>query len=243
MKIVLANYRYYRSGGPETYLFNVSELLEQAGHTVIPYSVRSAHNIKTPYERYFPHGKSESGDANFGSMKKSPRNIALLMSCAFYNREAYQNLRRLIRDEHPDALYVLQQVNALSPSIFKAAHEEGIPVVHRLSDFNLMCPRFDCLRDGKVCTSCIKGDFAEARASRCFHSSYVATELRIASMKYHRARRLFDYVDAFVCPSAFTASLLERSGVSSDKIHVVPTFVLPASGLEKEGSDSESYAI
>ena len=36
MKIVLANYRYFVSGGPEIYMFNVKRLLEEAGHTVIP---------------------------------------------------------------------------------------------------------------------------------------------------------------------------------------------------------------
>lgn len=37
MKIILANYRYYVSGGPEIYMFNVKRLLEDAGHTVIPF--------------------------------------------------------------------------------------------------------------------------------------------------------------------------------------------------------------
>lgn len=225
MKIVLANYRYYVSGGPEIYLFNVKRLLEEAGHTVVPYSVRSPLNEETSYARYFPHGKSESGDAYFDNVKKSPRNIARLLSCAFYNREAYKNLRRLIRDEQPDVVYVLQQVNALSPSVFKAAHDEGVRVVHRLSDFNIMCPRSDFLCGGEICTECIGGDYSKARAERCCHGSRATTEVRVASMRFHRARRLFDYVDAFVCPSAFTASLLEKSGVPSERVNVVPTFV------------------
>ena len=76
MKIVLANYRYFISGGPEIYMFNVKRLLEEAGHTVIPYSVRSPLNEKTPYASYFPHGKSESGDAYFDNVKPHPRREA-----------------------------------------------------------------------------------------------------------------------------------------------------------------------
>ena len=75
MKIILANYRYYVSGGPEIYMFNVKRLLEDAGHTVIPFSVRSPLNEETPYSRYFPHGKSESGDAYFNNVKKTPKNV------------------------------------------------------------------------------------------------------------------------------------------------------------------------
>ncbi len=200
MKIVLANYRYYVSGGPEIYMFNVKRLLEEAGHTVIPYSVRSPLNEETPFARYFPHGKSESGDAYFDNVKKTPKNIARLLSCAFYNKEAYKNLRRLIRDEKPDVVYVLQQINALSPSVFKAAKDEGVRVVHRLSDFNIMCPRSDFLCDGQICTACIGGDYSKARERRCCHGSRATTEVRVASMKFHRARRLFGCVDSFGAP-------------------------------------------
>ena len=224
MKIILANYRYYVSGGPEIYMFNVKRLLEQAGHTVIPYSVRSPLNEETPYSSYFPHGKSESGEAYLDNVKKTPKNVARLLSCAFYNREAYKNLRRLIRDERPDVVYVLQQINALSPSVFEAAKDEGVRLVHRLSDFNIMCPRSDFLCDGEVCTACIGGDYSKARERRCCHGSRATTEVRVASMRFHRARRFFDCVDAFVCPTAFTASLLERSGVDESKVNVVPTF-------------------
>lgn len=242
MKIVLANYRYFVSGGPEIYMFNVKRLLEEAGHTVIPYSVRSPLNEETPYASYFPHGKSESGDAYFDNVKKTPKNVVRLLSCAFYNREAYKNLRRLIRDERPDVVYVLQQINALSPSVFKAAKDEGVRVVHRLSDFNIMCPRSDFLCDGEICTACTGGDYSKARKRRCCHGSRATTEVRVASMRFHRACRLFDCVDAFVCPTAFTASLLEKSGVDEGRVNVVPTFV-PAYERKAETAQDEPYVL
>lgn len=243
MKVILANYRYYVSGGPEIYMFNVKRLLEDAGHEVIPFSVRSTLNEDTEYSRYFPHGKSDSGDAYFDNVRKTPRNIARLLSCAFYNREAYRNLRRLIRDEKPDVVYVLQQINALSPSVFKAAHDEGVRVVHRLSDFNMMCPRSDFLCDGEVCTSCIRGNYSKAKSRHCCHGSRMTTAVRVASMKYHHFLRLFDYVDAFVCPSSFTASLLQKHGVPSSKINVIPTFTSNYSDNNDAPRSSYSYAL
>lgn len=244
MKIILANYRYYVSGGPEIYMFNVKRLLEEAGHTVIPFSVRSPLNEETPYSRYFPHGKSESGDAYFDNVKKTPKNIARLLSCAFYNREAYRNLRQLIRDERPDAVYVLQQINALSPSVFKACRDEGVRVVHRLSDFNMMCPRSDFLCDGEVCTSCLHGDYSKALSRRCCHGSRATTEVRVASMRFHRSRRLFDCVDVFVCPTRFTADLLIDSGVDASRVVVVPTFAtLSTAATSPEAGEGEGYAL
>lgn len=243
MKIILANYRYYVSGGPEIYMFNVKRLLEDEGHTVIPFSVRSPLNEETPYSCYFPHGKSESGDAYFDNVKKTPKNIARLLSCAFYNREAYRNLRRLIRGERPDAVYVLQQINALSPSVFKACRDEGVRVVHRLSDFNMMCPRSDFLCDGEVCEACLHGDYGKALERRCCHGSKATTLVRVSSMKYHQRRDLFGCVDAFVCPTRFTASKLVESGVPAPKVHVLPTFVDAPSRGTLAGSESGGYAL
>lgn len=234
MKILLVNYRFYHSGGPEQYMFNVMDLLKTEGHEVIPFSVRSSKNYPCQFESYFPWGKDREGADSYQSIKKTPASAIRMASCAFFNREAYVNLRRLIQDERPEVAYVLQQVNALSPSVFKACKDEGLRVVHRLSDFNLVCPRFDCLRSGEVCTACIFGDYSEAVRNRCCHGSRVATMVRVASMKYHKARRLFDCVDAFVCPTANTARLMQCSGIDASKIAVIPTFVPPASYIKQK---------
>ena len=53
MKIVLVNYRYFISGGPERYYFNIKEILERNGHEVIPFSVKSGRNLPNDYEKYF----------------------------------------------------------------------------------------------------------------------------------------------------------------------------------------------
>ena len=44
MKIALVNYRYFISGGPERYYFNIKEVLEQHGHTVVPFSIKNSRN-------------------------------------------------------------------------------------------------------------------------------------------------------------------------------------------------------
>lgn len=239
MKILIANYRYYPSGGPEAYLFNVMQLFRSAGHTVIPFSVASGRNEPSEFESYFPRGKDSEGSGSFDSVKKTPQNAVRMISCAFFNRDAYRSLRQLIRDERPDVAYVLQQVNALSPSVFKACKDEGVPVVHRISDFNMFCPRFDFLRNGEVCMDCLDRGLSEAPRHDCFHASHAATSVRVLSMRYHRARHLFDCVDAFVCPTEFTAGVLKRGGVAADKIHVIPTFASPT----RKGSTCDGDSV
>ena len=53
MKIVLVNYRYFFSGGPERYLFNIKQILEEHGHQVIPYSIQHNLNVESEYEQDF----------------------------------------------------------------------------------------------------------------------------------------------------------------------------------------------
>lgn len=68
MKIVLVNYRYFISGGPERYYFNVKELLERHGHQVIPFSIKNSRNQPTDYERYFL--ESVDDEVYFSGQKK-----------------------------------------------------------------------------------------------------------------------------------------------------------------------------
>ena len=40
MNIIIANYRYFISGGPERYMFNITDALKENGHNIIPFSVK-----------------------------------------------------------------------------------------------------------------------------------------------------------------------------------------------------------
>ena len=55
MKIILVNYRYFISGGPERYYFNIKEILERNGHVVIPLSVKNSRNFSSDYEILFTY--------------------------------------------------------------------------------------------------------------------------------------------------------------------------------------------
>ena len=59
----------------------------------------------------------------FKNIKRTPRNIYRMLAGAVYNRDAEKKLRALLRAEKPDVMLVLQQMNALSPSVFAAARK------------------------------------------------------------------------------------------------------------------------
>ena len=65
MRILIANYRYFLSSGPERYLFNLKSRLEAEGHVVMPYSIRYRQNEPSEYERYFASALSRSDEVFF----------------------------------------------------------------------------------------------------------------------------------------------------------------------------------
>lgn len=224
-KILMVNYRYFVSGGPEKYMFNIKSVFEQKGHTVIPFSVKNTKNIETEYKKYFVQPIGGENVVYFNEYKKTPQAVLKMLSRSFYSPEVKRALEYEIDIEKPDTVYILHHVNKLSPSIIRAAKNSGKKVVVRLSDFFLMCPRFDFLREGDVCENCLQGSLISAVHHNCVQNSKAASLIRVMSMKFHRLIRIYDLVDYFVTPSLFLRSKLIEFGFDEKKVIHIPTFI------------------
>ena len=53
MKIVIIHYRFYEASGPERYMFNITKLLQDKGHEIIPFSLDFKENRSSEYSKYF----------------------------------------------------------------------------------------------------------------------------------------------------------------------------------------------
>lgn len=223
MRILIAHYKFYMQGGPERYLFKFMELARENGAEVIPFSVNFPTNEETAYQPFFV-GKENAG----GNYDANNHSLSYLLEGAyheFHNRQAARNMKALIRKVRPDLLYVLIP-GQLTPDIFRAAKEEGVPVIHRISDMRLLCGKNLLLRDGALCHACIYGDYRPMVKYRCVKGSLALSALRAASCAYHRVRKSYDAVDAVITPPEFTKKLLVESGFfPEEKVFVNPTFV------------------
>ena len=223
MRILLVNYRYFISGGPEKYMFNIKAMLEQHGHEVIP-SVHSNKNVETEYARYFVEPIGSRDATYFDECKKTPRVILQMLSRSIYSLEVEKAIQKEIREVKPDLVYVLHFVNKLSPSVLRGAKKMGLPVVLRLSDYFLLCPRFDFLYDKKPCEDCLSCGYRTCIRRRCVKGSLFASAVRVLSMKVHKWMDIYRNVDAFVTPSEFLKKKLAVNGFDESKIHCIPTF-------------------
>lgn len=225
MRISLVNYRYFLSGGPEKYMFSIKKAFEAMGHSVIPFSVRSDKNVETEYSKYFVAPIGGENKTYFNEYKLNLKTTIQLLDRTFYSNVVKKALKKQIRNESIDTVYILHHINKLSPSVIAAAKEEGKRVVVRLSDFFLLCPKFDFLKNGDVCEACLKGSLLNGIKNNCVQNSKIASCIRVASMYFHRMIKIYNKVDYFVTPSLLLKNKLIEQGFNPEKIFNIPTFI------------------
>lgn len=224
MRILLVNYRYFISGGPEKYMFNIKKMLEDNGHEVIPFSIHSNKNVETEYSKYFVEPIGGRDVTYFEEAKKTPKTIWKMISRSCYSLEVKKAIKKEIKDVKPDLVYIIHFVNKLSPSVIRGAKELDVPVVLRLSDYFLLCPRFDFLYKKKICEDCLTCGYMSCIKKRCVKDSLFASLIRVFSMKVHSFLKIYDDVDAFITPSEFLKNKLVANGFQKSKIKCIPTF-------------------
>jgi glycosyltransferase involved in cell wall biosynthesis len=226
VNILICNNRYFPSTGPEKYLFAITGMLEAQGHRVIPLAIDWDETVATPYRPYFVPPPIDGQSVYFRQYRDrlTLKNQWRMFAYASYNRAAKAAAARLIAEQQIDLMYVLHTVNMLSPSVIDAAAAARIPVVMRLSDFNLLCPAYIFMRDGQVCTECL-GGMQHALRYRCLQHSLPVTAARVLAMQTQKARGIYHRVNAFIAPSRFMADMVDRHfAPARGKVHHIPSF-------------------
>lgn len=224
MKILLVNYRYFISGGPEKYLFNIKDRFEREGHEVIPFSIKADKNVESEYSDYFVSPIGGEDQVYFEDYKKTPKTVWQMISRSVYSFGVKRAIKKIIRETRPDVVYILHFVNKLSPSVITGAKQMGCRVVLRLSDYYLLCPRFDFMYEQRACEECMKSGYGACLKRRCVKGSLAASLIRVTAMRLHKLMGVYKGVDAFVCPSKFLKDKLVEYGFPADRVHQVLTF-------------------
>lgn len=117
----------------------------------------------------------------------------------------------------------------------------GVPVVLRLSDYFLLCPRFDFIYNKKPCEDCLKKGYFTCLKHRCVKNSLFASLIRVLSMKIHSLIRIYDDVEAFITPSEFLRNKLIANNFNEKKIYHIPTFTV--SKLAESIKETGTYGL
>lgn len=224
MKILLANKFYYRRGGDCIYMLNLEQLLKAHGHEVAVFAMDYPENLDTPWKKYFP------------------KNMSKLMAFTrpFGSHEVKSTFKKLLDDFKPDVVHLNNVHTQLSPVMAELAHQRGIKVVWTLHDYKLLCPRYDCLKNGNtICETCFNGDKKACLDNKCMKGSKLASFIGFKEATVWNRERLEASTDIFICPSQFMADKMVQGGFSKSKMRTLCNFIdvekckyAPADGMD-----------
>lgn len=210
MKILLANKFYYRRGGDCIYMLNLEKLLKAHGHEVAVFAMDYPENLDTPWKKYFP------------------KNMSKLMAFTrpFGSHEVKSTFKKLLDDFKPDVVHLNNVHTQLSPVMAELAHQRGIKVVWTLHDYKLLCPRYDCLKNGNtICETCFNGDKKACLDNKCMKGSKLASFIGFKEAIVWNRERLEASTDVFICPSQFMADKMVQGGFSKPKMQTLCNFI------------------
>lgn len=231
MKVLLANKFYYRRGGDCVYVINLEQLLKSHGHQVAVFAMNFPENLPTEYSKYFP------------SEVKFKPGIGMLETLIrpFGSAETKRKFKKLLDDFKPDVVHLNNIHTQLSPILAELAHKRGIKVVWTLHDYKLLCPRYDCLRNGKtVCEECFE-DKHKVLEYKCMKNSKVASILAYREAVAWPRERLEKCTDTFICPSRFMAEKMAQGGFDKAKLVPLCNFIDTEKCRRDDGFAKDDY--
>jgi len=218
MKILLVHNEYQQRGGEDVVFEQEKRILERAGHDVITYC-RSNHEIE----------------------ELSVVERAGLLVHTVWAGDTRRDLSALLALENPDVVHVHNTFVMISPSVYSACRERGIPIVQTLHNFRLLCPGAQLLRDGKICEECIDHSLWRSVWHACYRDSRPATASVALMLAWHRRSGTWnELVDRYIALTEFARNKFIAAGFAPGKIVVKPNFVDPDPG-EKESAGE--YAL
>lgn len=225
MKILLSNKFYYRRGGDCIYMLNLEQLLKSHSHDIAVFAMDYPENIETPWKQYFPQNMSK----------------LMAFTRPFGSAEVKVKFNRLLDDFKPEVVHLNNIHTHLSPIIAELAHNRGIKVVWTLHDYKLLCPRYDCLRNGNdICELCFNGDKSSCKTYKCMKGSTLASLIGYKEATTWNRRRLEACTDVFICPSKFMAQKMIQGGFTSKKLIPLCNFI-DIDKCKKDTYEKENY--
>jgi len=158
-----------------------------------------------------------------------------------WSRKTYNEVSELIRLCRPDIAHIHSLHPQITPSVYNACHDMGVPVVHTIHNYRYICPGALLFRNGRPCEDCIGKFPFPALRHRCYRGSLAATGSVMWMLAYNRFRNTFqNRVNYYIALTEFAKSRLIAGGLPAERIGVKPNF-LPEP--PQPGGNGENYAV
>jgi len=198
MRILLVHNFYRQPGGEDALVRAELAQLEASGHQVLPYFVLND-NINSIVDK-----------------------IRTAISVT-YNHNSKESVAAAINRFQPDLMHVHNFFPLLSPSIFDAARDAGIPSILSLHNFRILCPTATLFHDGRVQERSLTQSSWWTVPKRTYRNSFLGTLATAYMVEHHkRVGTWRTKVDRFIASTQFSRTLFEIGGIPSERITVKP---------------------
>jgi glycosyltransferase involved in cell wall biosynthesis len=158
-----------------------------------------------------------------------PENFAGRLKAAassFYAPEGVREFRKVLDSFKPDVVHVWDVFPLISPWIFPMCHKRKIAVIMTCDDYFFTCPARNHFREGKICTECLGGHEYNVLRHNCRNNLGESLTLSMYTTMLRWLKLQTKYITRLVACSEFTRQwLAEHSGISPERIDLVPHFV------------------
>lgn len=202
MRVLLLHNLYQIAGGEDVVVQAEKALLEANGHQV---ALLEADNDAIA----------------------SPINQVITAANAIYSPSSKQKVRAEIAKFKPDLVHIHNFFPLLSPAVYDACQDAGVPVVQTLHNYRLLCLNAFLFRDGHPCEDCL-GKFIPSPGvvHACYRGSRVGSSVVAAMLSVHRARGTWaKKVNAYIALTEFAREKFIQGGLPEKKLYTKPNFV------------------
>lgn len=213
----MGNKFYFIKGGSERYYFELSKILQDHGHDVIPFSMKHPNNFASDYADYFVDNIEFNLNSNWQRIKNSLK----ISQRIIYSCHARQKIEQLIEKTKPDIAHLHMIDHQISPSILHSLKKFNIPVILTAHQLKVICPNYRLFNwnTGQVCEKCLDGHYYHPIIEKCHKNSRLAGLLIALETYIHKLMKIYESdVDIFHVPSKFYGKKFIEAGIDAKKI-------------------------
>jgi glycosyltransferase involved in cell wall biosynthesis len=200
MRILIVHNMYQQRGGEDVVVEAESDLLSARGHEV----------------RRFTRHNDDVAD-----MARAQAGVQ-----ALWSRHTVKTLSGVLQAFRPDVVHAHNTWSLVSPSVYWAAAEAGVPTVNTLHNFRLLCPQATFLRENRICEDCVGHVPWRAAMHGCYRGSRAESAVLAGMLTLHRALGTYrNRVTRFIALTDFARRKFIEGGLPAERIVVKPNFV------------------
>ncbi|MFV0575463.1 MAG: glycosyltransferase family 4 protein [Vibrio sp.] len=214
MKILFVNKFFFPHGGAETVFFQERSMAEESGYQVIDFSMKHEKNLPSKQSDFFVENVDYHG-------KHSVLDDIKIAINFIHNQTACEQFEALLKKEQPDIVHFHNIYHQITPSVIGIAKKYGCKTVLTAHDYRAVCPNYSMLAGGETINlDAISGRYLNLFGYQWQNGSWPRSFLLALETFYHRLKKSYENLDAFIAPSEFMKSMLQKQ-IKSVPVHVI----------------------